>query len=139
MDAPSRYFFDLDKAELEALVTGPGGMPRYRADQILQWVYTNNVTDPQKMVNISKLDRQAIERLITFTAGRVATMQRATDNTTKLLIDWTAYMEPAEARVGDGSSIPLTQLAENGVGSKTTECVMIPAVNPSGQVRRTAC
>jgi len=102
------HIFDLTREQLVARVTD-WGWPKFRADQVLQWVYERGVGDPQAMSNLSKRDRELLGERLRFETLGVAQHQRATDGTQKLLLEV------------DG-------------GPSTTECVMIPA-----ERRRTAC
>ena len=61
-------FFGLDAAGLDALVS-TWGWPRFRAQQVRDWVYGKLVADPAQMTNLSKADRQTLgERLVFATA-----------------------------------------------------------------------
>jgi 23S rRNA (adenine2503-C2)-methyltransferase len=95
-------------------------MPAYRAGQILEWVYAKGVCDPEKMTNLSKLDRETLAREMTFLSGDVLAERFATDGTRKLLIQWRDYSTPQPP--------PLPGLVVLGSGdvSRQTECVMIP-------------
>jgi 23S rRNA (adenine2503-C2)-methyltransferase len=108
------HFFDMSREDLRTRL-GKLGMPGYRCDQVINWVYRKAVADPEAMTNLPKLDRQRLAEAIQFTRGRVIQHQRASDGTQKLLIEW----DESAAR---------------------TECVMIPAESAqSGKPRRTAC
>ncbi len=109
-------FFDLEKGELEETVRA-AGMPRFRADQLLHWVYRRGVTDPHTMTNISKADRAKAAEMLSFARGRVAEHEIATDGTQKLLLE----------------------LVADDATRRTTECVMIPDREVGGGQRRTAC
>ncbi len=52
-------FFELSPKELETQVHSLG-MPRFRAAQILNWVYQKHVADFSQMSNISKSDQEAL-------------------------------------------------------------------------------
>lgn len=106
------HFFDLNREDLEGLL-GSWGMPRFRAAQILKWVYERGVIDPERMTDFSKLDRRKLADHFNFTTWRINQHQRASDGTQKLLL-------------------------ENDT-RQSTECVMIPADNAAGGTRRTAC
>ena len=101
--------FDLDRTQLCELV-GQWGMPAYRADQLLKWVYQQSVDDVEEMSNIGREHRQVVAERLRLGSGRVVKDQEATDGTRKLLVRW-----------------------DSGTGGET-ECVSIPA-----QKRRTAC
>jgi 23S rRNA (adenine2503-C2)-methyltransferase len=118
------HFFNLDKQELEQLL-GSWGMPRFRADQLCKWVYERGVTDPAQMTDFSAKDRQKLASEMVFTTLNVLQQQNASDGTRKLLLEVPSPKTDANA---------LAVLKQH-----STECVMIPAENEGGTVRRTAC
>lgn len=113
-DRPHIFDFEPDglREHLEAM-----GLARFRAQQVLTWVYRHGVAEPAAMTNLSKTDRQRLAEALTFTRGQVVGRQLATDGTRKLLMQW--------------SDRPSDQ----------TECVLIPATGrgADGDARRTAC
>jgi 23S rRNA (adenine2503-C2)-methyltransferase len=124
------HFFNLDKPALEKLVES-AGFPRYRAAQVLDWVYRHGVVDPARMTNLPPAMRSWLEREVVFYRGELIASQLATDETQKLLIGWPdlAVTAPAERSV----SLALAE-GENDRNQRATECVMIPT-----EQRRTAC
>lgn len=122
------HVFDLTPDELRERVVG-WSMPRYRADQVLKWVYQRRVADPALMSDLSKADRQKLSERLRFTTMRVVGSQLATDGTHKLLLEVSSPKREPET-----TGLPVIQNP-----GQTTECVMIPAENPSGGMRRTAC
>jgi len=109
------HFFDFDKTRLEQQVQA-WGWPRFKAGQLLKWVYERGVVDPEQMTDLSKRERADLAERMTFTRWQVVEHQRASDGTQKLL------------------------LGETGnPGRSQTECVMIPAESSTGKSRRTAC
>ncbi|MFA7236053.1 MAG: 23S rRNA (adenine(2503)-C(2))-methyltransferase RlmN [Phycisphaeraceae bacterium] len=160
-DTPT-HFFDLTRDALIAWCADHR-MPRFRADQLLQWVYQRGIIDPQQMTDFSKADRVMLASQMTFTTGRVVQHQLATDGTQKLLVDWgriKSEVGSGKAEVGRKSEVgsrkaevqktdtaalnfPLPtsgfRLSSSGFRLQT-ECVMIPAESKiSGKLRRTAC
>ncbi len=122
------------------------GMAKFRARQILEWVYQQGVIDPNAMSNLSKKDREILTREMTFVSCDILAHQAATDGTRKLLVEWSdqsrvrehADLESSATSVA--SSLPILQDNASGDPTRQTECVMIPADNSSdGKVRRTAC
>jgi 23S rRNA (adenine2503-C2)-methyltransferase len=119
-------------------------MPAFRAAQILEWVYAKGVTDPEKMSNLSKLDRAALSRDMTFESGEVLRHQLATDGTQKLLVQWTDFDPDAKPTPhaaphaapesapteSPSTSIALPQASSSiaGDSSRQTECVVIPSL-----------
>ncbi|MBX2850667.1 MAG: 23S rRNA (adenine(2503)-C(2))-methyltransferase RlmN [Phycisphaeraceae bacterium] len=135
------HIFDLTPDELGDVVAGLG-MPRFRAKQVLEWVYAKGVADPALMTNLSQGDRELLVSEMDFVVGGVLRHERATDGTQKLLVDWD--VQSGEALVGHQSTTGnALQVLNNPVGGGVdtqTECVMIPAKSEeSGKTRKTAC
>ncbi len=105
------------------------GMPQFRAKQILEWVYRKGIIDPDAMSNLSKTDRATLKNEMTFLSGDLLTEQTATDQTRKLLIEWSDAPTAANN--------PL-KIAPGSRTDRQTECVMIPSEDPT-KIRRTAC
>jgi 23S rRNA (adenine2503-C2)-methyltransferase len=153
MQHPTYHIFDQTPESLEAWCL-ERGMPKFRAKQILEWVYEKGIADPAQMSNLSKLDRTILAEQMTFLSGQTIRHQLATDGTQKLLIQWDDGEEgrgPRDEGRGDGddsSTSPLPSrtllpvLSSSALGpqpsaldsTRQTECVMIPSED-----RRTAC
>ncbi len=91
------------------------GWPAYRGKQVLKWVYDRAIVDPEKMSDLSKIDRAKLAEMIDFAPATVVSRQISEDGTMKLLMEWPAV---------DGS----------GGSAAQAETVMIPDGD-----RRTAC
>jgi 23S rRNA (adenine2503-C2)-methyltransferase len=131
--AEKPHIFELTPDELAQHVTALG-LPRFRAKQIMQWVYRRGVVDPHQMTDLAQRDRATIAEHVRFQKGAVIRHQRASDGTQKLLVDWSLEPAPQNAQAH--------QLPVSGQGnaSDQTECVMIPSVSrESGKSRQTAC
>ncbi|MEM9108538.1 MAG: 23S rRNA (adenine(2503)-C(2))-methyltransferase RlmN [Planctomycetota bacterium] len=135
------HIFDLTPDELGDAVVGLG-MPRFRAKQVLEWVYDKGVADPACMTNLSQRDREVLSEQIDFVVGGILRHERATDGTQKLLVDWGVRSGEAIAQAISTAGCSLDVLNNpvgGGVGTQT-ECVMIPATSEdSGKTRKTAC
>jgi 23S rRNA (adenine2503-C2)-methyltransferase len=138
---PSPHIFEMNPETLAAWCAkeGVGGGRSFVAGQILEWVYQKGVIDPEKMSNLSKLDRQRLAERMTFLSGEIVAHQKASDGVQKLLIEWTEGREqrPAINDLGktEDSAVSLPMLVANTpVTGLQTECVMIPAED-----RKTAC
>ncbi len=140
------YFFDLTLPELADLFAD-WGLPRFRAKQVVEWVYAHGIADPAVMTNLGKADRELLAERMTFLRGTAIRHQRATDGTQKLLVEWDALgtMADGEGRVADAKMAALPILGgatAAGDPDRQTECVMIPAgggdSDPSA-ARKTAC
>lgn len=118
-------------------------MPKFRAKQILEWVYEKGVADPALMSNLSKRDRDVLSAEMTFLSGETIRYQSASDGTQKLLVEWTDYAGRGR-NADEGAVVPLNvlkssagpsaALAKEGASERQTECVMIPT-----EARKTAC
>jgi 23S rRNA (adenine2503-C2)-methyltransferase len=82
-------FFSLDASRFDAAVTA-WGWPRFRAQQVRDWVYGKLVADPAQMTNLSKADRQALHERVDFVTAEVTAHQRSSDGTQKLLLTWSS-------------------------------------------------
>jgi 23S rRNA (adenine2503-C2)-methyltransferase len=122
------HFFNLSPDELTALLEA-AGMARYRAGQVLKWVYQHGVVDPHAMTDLSVADRRTLDERLTFVQGQVVRSQLATDGTQKLLLQWPS---PAD-EIAQGRSLAVV----GGPSPWQTECVMIPSEKE--RPRRTAC
>lgn len=69
-------------------VAKEGGMPRFVARQLAQWIYDKRVTGFSQMANISKKNKEWLERY--YTIGRTAPCSslRSSDGTVKYLFDY---------------------------------------------------
>ncbi|MEM8836041.1 MAG: 23S rRNA (adenine(2503)-C(2))-methyltransferase RlmN [Planctomycetota bacterium] len=108
-------------------------LPRFRAKQVLEWVYRKNVVEPGAMTNLGKRERTLLTDGMVFDSGETLAHQVASDGTQKLLVEWWD---------GDAPGAPALPVLGQRAGDPTrqTECVMIPAESrSSGAVRKTAC
>jgi 23S rRNA (adenine2503-C2)-methyltransferase len=155
MEHPKHHIFEFTPETL-ADWCQERGLPKFRAKQILEWVYAKGVADPAAMSNLSKGDRDLLAREMTFLSGPAVAHQVATDGTQKLLIEWTdglagAGVSAAEATVDHATRLPILG-ADGRPGAmpysrteRQTECVMIPAESEEDEdgtvtrARRTAC
>tara|TARA_R110000782_G_scaffold57258_30_gene119863 strand:- start:9842 stop:11029 length:1188 start_codon:yes stop_codon:yes gene_type:complete len=155
LEHPRHHIFDFTPEALAEWCV-QRGMPRFRAKQILEWVYERGVIDPAAMSNLSKLDRDVLTREMTFLSGPAVAHQVATDGTQKLLIEWAdglvgSGVSASEASVDHATRLPILS-ADGRPGAmpyssteRQTECVMIPAeadADDDGnatRARRTAC
>lgn len=129
MKHPSPHIFDMTLEELQAWCV-ERRMQKFRAAQIMEWVYEKGVADPGAMSNLSKLDRETLAAHMTFLSGTIVRRQSATDGVEKLLIEWD---DSDAGRSQEKTGLPVLGAAA-GDPSRQTECVMIPAED-----RRTAC
>ena len=141
MKHPTNHIFEFTPDTLAAWCV-ERGMPKFRAKQILEWVYEKGIVDPMQMTNLSGKDRELLAEQMTFLSGPTVAHQLATDGTQKLLIEWPDDIESnkidaSEASVEHDTRLPiLDQQMPYSNTERQTECVMIPAIDTD---RRTAC
>lgn len=110
--SPRIDFFDTLPDEFDTFITNHLGWPKYRGQQVRDWVYQRMIVNPAEMSNLSKLDRQKLAESVSFSQAQIAVHQQSNDGTQKLLLTW-----------DNGSATP-----------PNAETVMIPDAD-----RRTAC
>jgi 23S rRNA (adenine2503-C2)-methyltransferase len=120
------------------------GLPAYRADQVLAWVYQKGVFDIEQMTNLSKELRETLQGRLEVFGGKIVRESRAADGTIKLLLEF-PNPQPAVTQNPALSTQDLPSLTpDSGIpnpesriptpDSVQVECVMIPQED-----RRTAC
>lgn len=82
------------------------GEPKYRAQQILQWIHQYGVTDVQEMTNLSKALRQRLQDLAVIKLPEISLDQTAADGTRKWLL-----------KVDDTNSIETVFIPEDDRGT----------------------
>jgi 23S rRNA (adenine2503-C2)-methyltransferase len=63
------------------------GVPAYRADQVLAWIYQQGVEDPAEMSNLPLELRERIAKEWSFRSLEVRSVQRSVDGTRKLALE----------------------------------------------------
>lgn len=118
-DKPSAERHSLYARPPEAIVEflKAGNHPRFRADQILDWIYRKRVFDPMEMANLPLEFRQWLGQSCDFQPLELVLGKRSSDTTNKLLF-----------RCADGSLIEtvLIRASQEGVGlesSRKTLCI----------------
>ena len=99
--------------ELTQWVTGDLGLPKFRSQQIWQWVWQRMARSFDEMTNISKPVREELSKKAQIVWPEVDKIQTSSDSTTKFLL-----------RLGDGERV---------------ETVLIPSTSREGNVRWTQC
>lgn len=135
MKHPSSHIFSYTPESLGEWCTARQMAP-FRAKQILDWVYAKGVVDPEAMSNLSKRERDMLGAEMTFLSGDVLAHQRASDDTQKLLVQWTDGDDRPVSIAPEAGTLALPVLGQHVEpdSRRQTECVMIPADD-----RRTAC
>ncbi len=78
---------DLTPADLQSR-TAPLGMPKYRAAQIMEWVFKKRATSFDQMTNLSLSDRALLTEQFSLFTGDTVRHIRAADGTEKILLRW---------------------------------------------------
>jgi 23S rRNA (adenine2503-C2)-methyltransferase len=108
---------DLSYDELTEICTTQWGLPRYRADQISQWIYAKKVFDFSEMTNLSKeLRKEMANRMMVLPPYEIKRQVSEKDGTTKYL--W---------GMNDGETIESVVLFH---GNHTTACISTQAGCP---------
>src|SRR3954467_3330448 len=94
-------FFDLTPRQLDEVIVS-WGLPKFRADQLRDWVYKKGVTDPEKMSNFSKADRALLAERLSFATAAITREQHSTDGTIKLLLTWENGSSAETVMIPDG-------------------------------------
>ncbi|UCD29541.1 MAG: hypothetical protein JSV03_03405 [Planctomycetota bacterium] len=63
-------------------------LPKYRAKQVFEWVYTKGVSNFVEMSNLSKPLREMLAEHWVINTGKEIRRQQASDGTIKLLLEW---------------------------------------------------
>ncbi len=134
MRHPDPHIFGMTPDSLREWWTARDLSPgKFRADQVMEWVYAKGVADPALMSNLSKRDREVLASEMTFLSADVVRHQIASDDTQKLLVEWTDPSEPGAPAPARSMALPIAG-APAGDPTRQTECVMIPTED-----RRTVC
>ncbi len=80
-------FFGLESSDADATVVAVG-WPRFRADQLRDWVYRKHINDAQAMTNFTATDRNRISETFAFATAEITKDQISEDGTRKLLLTW---------------------------------------------------
>ncbi len=84
LNTPLVNLMALNPQELGELVQGLD-WPRYRTHQILKWLYQHRVFDIDAMTNLSKVDRERLQRVATVQREEAISQQISRDGTGKFL------------------------------------------------------
>jgi 23S rRNA (adenine2503-C2)-methyltransferase len=91
------------------------GFPRFRGQQLRDWIYNKGVVDLSQMTNLSAVDRTKLGAAFAFKSAEILKQQNSSDGVIKLLLGWNDPQNP-------------------GLPQAQAETVMIPDAD-----RRTAC
>jgi 23S rRNA (adenine2503-C2)-methyltransferase len=115
-------FFGLLATEIDISIQDLG-WPRFRAEQVRQWVYQQGLLDPAKMTNLTAKQRETLAEKFVFGSASVVSHQVSSDGTQKLLLSWPSAKDAAPA-VAETVLIP--------DGPRRTACVSSQVGCPVG-------
>ena len=110
---------DCTYPELDAFVCGQLGEPRFRAQQVWQWLWQKMATSFDEMTNVSRAVRERLGACAVIRWPEVVTREHSRDGTVKFLLrladgaEVETVLIPSEARDGD---IRMTQCLSSQVG-----------------------
>ena len=84
------------------LVVQQWGWPKFRAQQLRDWIYRKAVVDPAAMSNLSPADRATLGQRVAIAPGEVVVNQLSQDGTRKLLIAWADGQQAETVMIPDG-------------------------------------
>jgi 23S rRNA (adenine2503-C2)-methyltransferase len=85
--ADKKNLLDMNLVELQEWVT-ERGWPKFRAEQILDWVYRKQAGSFEEMTNLSKSDRKVCDERMTIYQGSEEAELIGQDDTRKFLLAW---------------------------------------------------
>ena len=95
------HFLSLTAGDFDALAV-EWGWPRFRAQQVRDFVYGKLLSDPAAMSSLSKMDREALAQRIEIAPGNVVAHQGSSDGTQKLLLQWESGGNAETVMIPDG-------------------------------------
>ena len=94
------------------------GLPRFRADQLFQWLYQKGVSDFDEMTNLSKDLRSKLKEVATINRITPSDQQKSKDGTIKFLFKLND--EDKEYKV---EAVLIPDFYDDGVAKRLTVCV----------------
>lgn len=107
--AEKRYALELDYGEWQEYIEKGLAEPKFRADQICQWLWRKHTDDAGEMTNLSKPLREKLAEKMDFAYPALVRGQRSQDGTRKFL--W---------RLRDGESVESVLMK---YGERLTACI----------------
>ncbi len=86
MTSPRINIKSLTREELQARLTETG-LKKYRADQILKWIYTHHSVSFEDMTNIAKAERGLLAAIFTISSPNIRRTEISRDGTRKFLFE----------------------------------------------------
>lgn len=79
-------FYGLNRGDLEELLSKELGAPKYRAQQLFNWIYRRRITDLLLMTDIGQQSREQLKSLLSFRPTEYAQREVSSDGTRKYLV-----------------------------------------------------
>lgn len=105
----------MTRAELAPWLTRAIGAPRFRADQVFEWIHGRRVSAFEAMTNLPKPERAKLAELASLARLQIDAIQRASDGTRKLRLR-TSDGEAIESVLIPNEERGLTQCISSQVG-----------------------
>jgi 23S rRNA (adenine2503-C2)-methyltransferase len=112
---------DLLLPELEQIAVD-AGMPRFRAKQVAQWLYTRRVESFDAMTNLPAAVREYLKLHFNLSPLPVVAVNRSTDGTIKLLLRLADGREIESVIIPSGDRITLCISSQAGCAMKCAFC-----------------
>lgn len=113
IDSPRPNLFALDPGSLETLIK-EWGWPRYRALQILRWLYARRARSIDQMTDLSLRDRSTLRERATLIRLPRPTVRQATDGTKKFLFQLDDGLIVESVLIPDGRRLTLCLSSQVG-------------------------
>src|SRR3954469_5153817 len=114
-------FFDLTSREQDEMVMS-FGWPKFRADQLREWVYKKLAIDAEQMTNLSKADRATLAQHVSFSSATITRQQHSSDGTIKLLLAWDSIQSAETVMIPDGDRFTACVSSQVGCPVGCTFC-----------------
>lgn len=102
------------------------GQPKFRAEQVLSWVYAKGATSYDQMTNVPKGVRAALEQEAPLHVPRIVDKQVSRDETRKYVL------ELADGELVEAVGIPSRDRSDNGSPQRLTVCFSTQVGCPMG-------
>ena len=112
----------LERLELEALL-GEQGVERFRARQLIRWVFKRGVIDFQAMTDLSKGLREQLARQFRISTPRVVHRDRSADGTTKFLLELVDHRKVESVFIPDTPNQTFCISTQVGCAMKCAFCL----------------
>jgi len=87
VEDPRIELFGLARDELSAILQSDFAQTKYRADQIISWVYRHGARDFSVMSNVAKAARDLLSESFALTMPRIVSTQESKDGSCKYLLE----------------------------------------------------